>query len=172
MSSQASTAAAPARWAVVIASPRAAASAAPGTVPAPTMDGSSSFFAVRTAGRQVLGGCSAAGCPRNRSGLGAVRTGDYPCPDESSELGLRAGGGRTPLARVPGPPDERVLCHVLANLREAPPTVSRAILQLQADLAQRFPLPGHESWSETPVRVTRNAWNGGRQRREVRIPMA
>src|SRR6266850_6655378 len=121
---------------------------------------------------QQRGGCSAVGCPRDRSGLGAVRTGDYPCPDESSELGLRAGGGRTPLARVPGPPDERVLCHVLADLREAPPTVSRAILQLQADRAQRFPLPGHGSWSETPVRVTRNACNGGRQRREVRIPMA
>jgi hypothetical protein len=57
------------------------------------------------------------------------------------------------------------------NLRWAAAAVSRAILQLQADFAQRFALPGHGGRGETPVRVTRDARNRGCKRRGVRIPM-
>ena|ERR1700704_6723516 len=101
-----------------------------------------------------------------------MRAGGDPGLDESSELGLRAGYGQTTLARVPPPPDERVRCHVLVELRETAPAVSRDILHLQADFAQRFALPGHGGRGESPLRVTRDACNGGGKRRGVRIPVA
>jgi len=99
-------------------------------------------------------------------------TGGDPGLYQCSKLSLRTRCGQTSLARMPCPPDQSVRGHVLADFRETASAVSRAILQLHADFAQRFVLPGHRGRSDTPLRVTRDAGNRGYTRCEVRISMA
>src|SRR5260370_26976902 len=105
-------------------------------------------------------------------GRWALRPGGNPGLDEGSELRLRARSGRTPLAWVPRPPDERVRGHVLVELRETAPAVASAILQFQADVAQRFALPSHGGGGETPAPGPPRARNRGCPRGGVRVPMA
>jgi hypothetical protein len=64
--------------------------------------------------------------------------------------------------------------HVLVQEFEVATAIAIGILQLGADLARRFPLPRHLDRSQTPSRVTGNAFIRGRpfQQRIVRLRVA
>ena len=75
-------------------------------------------------------------------------------------------GRRRPLAfrvlargrlRVPRPADERVVRHMLDDLREGMAAISRGIFHLGTDLGERAPLPGHGCRREMPVGIPGHA---------------
>src|SRR4051794_21132235 len=59
-----------------------------------------------------------------------------PCPNERAELLLRAGHRCADRSRLPTPPDELVLRHVVDDVRERFAAVSLRVLDLLADLAE------------------------------------
>jgi hypothetical protein len=85
-----------------------------------------------------------------RSGR-AGRAGHRPALHRLVELELRD-GRRRPLARAPGPLDERVGGHVMDERGDRPPSVASWILGSSAQLSVAEPFRAHGPRSQVPVR--------------------
>ena len=107
----------------------------------------------------------------HRSEFWTVRAGCDPGLDQGSEVGLSAGSRRASLTGMPRPADKRICSHVLVDIPETSSTVSRFVLNLQTNFAQRLALPGHGGWSEAPTRVTGNTGNPGTGDHDILIPV-
>src|SRR6202011_4360588 len=70
---------------------------------------------------------------------------------------LGAGGRHAAGSGVPAIGHPVVLGDVLVDLREVAPAVAVAVLELAADLADRFALPRHFGRRQLPARMARNA---------------
>src|SRR5690349_4948401 len=103
-----------------------------------------------------------------------MRSGIDPGLNELTQSSLRSRRRGAAAAWVPAPGDQIVVRNVLVQEREVTAAVAFGILQLGADLACRFSLPGHLDRSQAPSRVTRDAFVSGRrfQQRIVRLRVA
>ena len=78
-----------------------------------------------------------------RRALRTMCAGIDPGLNEFAEPRLRAGGGRAASPGVPTPGDQIVLGEVLMQQGQVASAVTRPILQLRANFAERFAFPGH-----------------------------
>src|SRR6202140_3243041 len=88
------------------------------------------------------------------SGCGAGGTSLNPRGDQRAQLCLSARRGLAVATGHPSPPYQRVVCHVLVDRREGLATVAPWILDLLADLPQRFRLPCHRFRRDMPQRMS------------------
>src|SRR2546427_11702521 len=107
-----------------------------------------------------------------KSELWAISPRRNPRFDERSEVHLCSRCGHAALSGMPRPSDKRIRGHVPVDIRQTASTVARSILDLQADFAERLPLPRHGGGSEPPTRIPRNACDPGTWRFDVGIPVA
>src|SRR5258708_24058157 len=91
-----------------------------------------------------------------RSGFGASGAGLDPRGDQPPELRPGAGRRLAVAARLPSPAHQRDLRHVLLAGGERLAAVALRVLDLLADLTQRFGLPCHRLRCDMPERM---AWN-------------
>src|SRR5207244_6955933 len=89
--------------------------------------------------------------------LRALRAAVDPRLDQFSEHLLAARRRLASFARLPAPGDEVVFRHVLVQELEIAAAVARRILDLPADLADRFPLPRHLERRHAPARMSGDA---------------
>src|SRR5579871_417774 len=92
---------------------------------------------------------------------GTLSAGIDPRLDQLPEHLLAAGSGRAPLAGVPSPADDIVISDVIVQELEVAPAVAAGILDLPADVGDRFALPRHLGGRQTPTRIAGNACVGG-----------
>src|ERR1700674_758433 len=84
------------------------------------------------------------------------RAGLHPCVDQCAGLLLRA---RRRTAAEPGrprPADQSVGADMLDEILQRPAAIALAILDLNANLAERLALPRHLPWREMPFRMSRH----------------
>src|ERR1700675_2276364 len=88
-----------------------------------------------------------------RSGRGASRSGIRPSLNQLTELLLGSGRWYAPCPRVPAPPHQFVLRHMLDQRGEVLAAVAVLVLDLDADLLERFALPSHLRGRKRPLRI-------------------
>jgi hypothetical protein len=99
--------------------------------------------------------------------VGALRPGFHPSFDERARLLLRARRGLASKSWRPGPTDQMIFADMLDERIERTVSVTRRILDLGANLAERLALPCHFTRGEVPDRVA--GYTGGL---EVRLLVA
>src|ERR1700730_13473639 len=82
------------------------------------------------------------------------RTGLNPRVDQCAGLLLRSGRGMAAKPGRPGPADQRVAADMMDEIIQRAAAVTFAILDLNADLAERLALPRHLPWREVPFRMS------------------
>ncbi|WP_377161950.1 response regulator transcription factor [Roseateles sp. UC29_93] len=117
----------------------------------PTARTAAAQTAAQTA-RTAFAEAARAGSLRRAEGAGLD-----PGVDQFPELSLRPRRRLALRAGHPRPADQRVVRHVLVDLRQRALAVARGILDLLADLAERQVLPGHLARRDVPHRMTGHA---------------
>src|SRR5919108_1561273 len=89
-----------------------------------------------------------------------VRTGCpgfYPRFDERSRLLLRTRRWLPAISGCPSPTDQMIFADMLNERVERAVSIARRVLDLGADLSERFAFPCHLARCELPLRVSRHA---------------
>src|SRR5262249_42126216 len=89
--------------------------------------------------------------------VGARRPGFHPGLDERARLLLRAGGRLPAISGRPGPTNQSIAADVMDERFQWSPAIARGVLDLCADLSERFTFPCHLARCKLPLRIARHA---------------